>query len=72
MKGVIYNQEKPYLGVENGRRYWGGEAVNGGAVLGGQLYMSSCVLYHVFSSLFKIKVVLKLVSPGFQITQCNV
>ena len=36
MKGVIYNQEKPYSGLENGRRYWGGgEAVNGGALLGG-------------------------------------
>ena len=35
MKGVIYNQEKPYSGLENRRRYWGGEAVNRGALLGG-------------------------------------
>ena len=31
--GVIYNQERTYLGLENHRRYWG-EVVNGGAVLG--------------------------------------
>ena len=33
VKGVIYNQEKTYLGLENKRGHWGG-AVNGGAVLG--------------------------------------
>ena len=27
MRGVIYNQEKPYLGLENGRRYGGGGGV---------------------------------------------
>ena len=38
---VIYNQEKTYSGLENRRRYWGGGggAVNGGAVLGGRLYL---------------------------------
>ena len=27
------------LGLEHGRRYWGMEAMNGGVVLGGQLYL---------------------------------
>ena len=41
VKGVIYNQEKPYLGLENGQHYkgGGGGGVNGGAVLGGRLYI---------------------------------
>ena len=34
VKGVIYNQEKTYSGLENQRQYWG-EAVDGGAVFGG-------------------------------------
>ena len=38
VKGVIYNQEKTYSGLENQLPYWG-EAVNGGAVLGGRLYL---------------------------------
>ena len=34
--GVEYNQEKLYLGLENGRQYiWGGGGVNRGAVMGG-------------------------------------
>ena len=33
--GVIYNLKNPYLGLGNGRQYWGGEAVLGGAVWGG-------------------------------------
>ena len=41
MKGVIYNQIKPYSGLENERRYWGrpgggGGGVNGGGVNGGE------------------------------------
>ena len=41
------NQEKTYSGLENQQRYWG-EAVNGGAVLGGgRLYY--LVLILIFS-----------------------
>ena len=29
---LIYNQEKPYLGLEKGRRYGGGGGLNGGSV----------------------------------------
>ena len=35
VKGVIYKQEKPYLGLKSAT-VLGGGAVNGGAVLGGR------------------------------------
>ena len=35
----MYNQEKPYLGLENGRRYWGvGGEQRSGIGGGGRLY----------------------------------
>ena len=36
-KGVIYNQEKTYSGLENQRRFWG-EAVNREAMMGERLH----------------------------------
>ena len=37
IKGVIYNQEKTYSGLENRRRHWGMRSTDG-RYGGGQLY----------------------------------
>ena len=43
VKGFIYNQENPYLGLENGRWYWG-EAVRGEQYLGkGTVYWGTSI-----------------------------
>ena len=67
--GVIYNLQNPYLGLGNGRQYWGGGGIAlGGAVLGGTSVPDktlSSKFHFVFLMLFA-KLVAKLIisNPG--------
>ena len=67
MKGVIlYNQENPYLGLENGRNMGGG--VNGGAVLAGTTVPSFAEFKGQSTKLLKVSLFKIPLYPHTQLT----